>query len=360
MHLAERSRQEIWTGAVIDCDVHAVVPSMEVLYPYMEDVWVTWAEERQYPGPAHVASIYPPRLPTTARPEWRPEDGRTPASEVSLLQEHVLEPWGTERAVVNCYYGLDNLRHPDWGAALARAVNNWLIAEWLEKDPRLVGSMIVPPRQPALMIEEIERVGSHPQVRQVLFPVRNDRLWGDRSFHPVYSTMARHDLVMGLHVGGTTEGPPSPTGYASWFAEEYAAECGIFAAQITSLVSEGVFKNVPDLRVSVLEGGFSWVPMWGWRFDKEWKGLHRETPWLDRAPWQVIRESMRFSIAPADAGPPAAMERVIEWLGSDDLLMFATDYPHGHNTDVAALLSAMPESMRPRMMSESAREWYGL
>jgi len=65
-------------------------------------------------------------------------------------------------------------------------------------------------------------------------------------------------------------------------------------------------------------------------------------------------------VAPADQGPPEAMERVLEWLGTEDILMFATDYPHGHNTDIGALLDVMPESMRPKVMSETAREWYRL
>jgi predicted TIM-barrel fold metal-dependent hydrolase len=220
--------------------------------------------------------------------------------------------------------------------------------------------LVVPARDPAAMIREIERVGDHPQFRQVLFPVRNDRLWGDRIYHPVYEAMARKDLVMGLHWGGSTQGPASTTGHASWFIEEYVAEWGNFAAHVTDLVLEGVFKQVPDLRVSVLEGGFTWLPTWGWRFDKEWKGLHREVPWLDTRPFEVIKEHFRFSIAPADMGPPEYMEKVIEWLGAEDILMFATDYPHRHDTDVPALLDAMPESMRPLVMSETARAWYKL
>jgi predicted TIM-barrel fold metal-dependent hydrolase len=359
VYLGETKRQEIWTGSVIDCDVHAQVTNLAQLYPYMEEVWIDWAKERQYGGPTHWATVYPPNAPTSVRPEWKPE-GKLAASELSLLQEHVLDPWDVDYAVVNCYYGLDALRHPDWAVAIAAAVNDWLIDKWFSQDSRLVGSLVVPARDPAAMIREIERIGDHPQFRQVLFPVRNDRLWGDRIYHPVYEAMERKELVLGLHWGGSTQGPPSTTGYASWFVEEYAAEWGNFAAQVTDLVSEGVFKSYPGLRVSVLEGGFTWLPVWGWRFDKEWKGLHREVPWLDRRPLEVIREQFRFSIAPADMGPAQHMPQVIEWLGTEDILMFATDYPHRHDTDITALLEAMPESMRPMVMSETARAWYRL
>jgi predicted TIM-barrel fold metal-dependent hydrolase len=358
VHLGDTARQEIWDGPVIDCDVHAHVPSLSVLFPYMDDVWVEWATERKFAGLTHAGNIYPPNAPISVRPEWKVE-GSQPASELALLQEHVLDPWEVDYAVLNCYYGIDALRHPDWAAAIASAVNDWLIDKWFV-DPRVVGSLVLPARDPAAMVHEIERVGGHPSFRQVLFPVRNDRLWGDRIYHDVYRAMEQHDLVLGLHWGGSTHGPPSPTGFASWFAEEYAAEWGNFAAQITNLVTEGVFGACPRLRVAVLEAGFTWLPVWGWRFDKEWKGLHREVPWLQRRPLEIIREHMRFSIAPADAGPARYMPTVIEWLGSEDILMFATDYPHRHNTDVGALLAAMPESMRPLVMADTARGWYGL
>lgn len=356
--LGERARQEIWTGSVIDCDVHANLPSLTVLFPYMDDVWVEWIKEREYQGPGHAGAVYPPNNQLSARPEWRPE-GKPVASELALLQEHVLDPWEVDKVVLNCYAGIDWLRHPDLSTAIVRAINDWLIAEWFT-DPRVVGSLVLPARNPAAMLEEIERVGDHPDFRQVLFPVRNDRLWGDRIYHPVYKEMQRRGLVMGLHWGGSTQGPPTPSGYPAWFIEEYAAEWGNFAAQVTNLVTEGVFQVCPDLRVSVLEGGFTWLPVWAWRFDKEWKGLHREAPWIDRRPLEIIREHMRFSIAPTDLGSPEQTPKLIEWLGSDDILMFATDYPHQHETDIEGLLAGMPESMRSNVMSETARAWYGL
>jgi predicted TIM-barrel fold metal-dependent hydrolase len=277
-----------------------------------------------------------------------------------LLRDHVLEPWSPDHAVLNCYYAIDSLRHPDWAAALAAAVNDWVKAEFLERDPRLVASIVVPARDPAAMVKEIERVGKDPRFVQVLMPVRSDRLYGQRIYHPVLEAIAEHDLVLGLHWGGMSEGPPSSTGWPSWYVEEYAAETQVFAAQIVSLVAEGVFQAFPNLRVSILEGGFTWLPAWGWRLNKEWKALRREIPWVNRLPLDIIRDHMRFSVAPTDAGSPEALAQIVRWLGAEEILMFATDYPHMHDDDVEMLLDAMPESMRPKMMAETAREWYRL
>jgi predicted TIM-barrel fold metal-dependent hydrolase len=354
------TRDALWTGTIIDADIHANVPSLDALKPYLPEVWVDWADERGYRGPRGAALAYPPGSERACRTEWRPEGGTPPASTVELLQQHVIEPWGLEKAIVNCYYGVDSLRHPDWAAALASAVNDWLIAEWFDKDPRLVGSLVIPARDPDAAIKEINRVGGHPQFKQVLATVRTDRLWGQRIWHPVLAAMVEHDLVMGIHYGGTAEAAPSSSGYATWYTEEYAAEWSIYMAQVTSLVAEGCFQKFPDLRVSVLEGGFAWIPSWSWRMNKEWMGLRRETPWVDRPPWDIVRDHMRFSIAPADLGPVEGIPLVIDWLETEDFLMFATDYPHRHDDDIAALLAALPETMRPKVMSETARDWYRL
>jgi predicted TIM-barrel fold metal-dependent hydrolase len=54
------------------------------------------------------------------------------------------------------------------------------------------------------------------------------------------------------------------------------------------------------------------------------------------------------------------MAQIIDQLGSDDLLMFSTDYPHEHTDTIAQLLEVMPVAMRPRMMAETARDLYSL
>ncbi|WP_433046016.1 amidohydrolase family protein [Dactylosporangium sp. CS-033363] len=353
------ARDVAWDGPVIDADVHANVPSLAALYPYLSRMWIDFTKERGYRGTGVVAAHYPPNSLRACHPRYRPQ-GRPPASDVTLLQEHVLDPWGVDHAIVNCYYGLDGLRHPDWAAALVSALNDWIIAEWLERDPRLRASLVVPARDPEAMIREIRRVGDHPGFVQVLLPVRNDAPWGQRVYHPVLREIAEHDLVAGLHYGGTTDGHPSSTGPASWFVEEYAAEWQSFAGQLTSLVSQGVFQAVPDLRCAVLEGGFLWLPLWGWRMNKEWKGLRREVPWLNDAPLDVIRRHFRFSTAPFDGGPVEMVAQCLEWLGSDDVLMHATDYPHGYDERAADLFAALPETMKPRTMAENARGWYRL
>ena len=175
--LLTTERDSVWAGAVIDCDVHANVPSYETLFAYQEELWIQWAKDRGYKGPNGTAIDYPPNAPTSIRAEWRPEAG-PPASDLSMLRQHILDPWRSERAVLTCNYGVSSLRHPDWAAALASSVNDWIIDQWLDKDSRLAASIVIPARDPVAAAREIDRVGSHPGFVQVLMPVRSERLYG--------------------------------------------------------------------------------------------------------------------------------------------------------------------------------------
>ena len=46
---------------------------------------------------------------------------------------------------------------------------------------------------------------------------------------------------------------------------------------LLSLMAEGVFNHVPDLRIVVIESGVSWLPGFLWRAIKSWRGLRGET-----------------------------------------------------------------------------------
>lgn len=348
-----------WRGKLVDVDVHAAAPTLETIWPYLSEVWRQHIFDRHWTGPSS-AYTYPPRLRKTARPEWRPRDGSAAGATVDLLRQHILDPLSVKHAVVNCVYPID-FGHPDFSAGLAQAANDWLVKEWLDADDRLRASIVLPSRDPAAMVAEIDRVGRHPGFVQALLPVRSGRLYGNRIYHPVFEALVRHDLVAGVHWGGSNDGlPTTSSGWPSWYTEEYVTELQVFEGQLTSMVGEGVFQAFPSLRVAFLECGFTWVPMWAWNLDRVWKGTRREVPWLDRRPFEIIREQVRFSVAPLDADSAPELAKIVSWLGSDDLLMFATDYPHLHDDDLSILLDGLSEPARQKLMHANAATWYRL
>ncbi len=346
---------------VIDCDLHNTVPSVEVLLPYLPRYWREYIAQSAFKGP--IDDPYPAAAATSLRPELRSADDRPPALDLEHLRRHALDPWHTKIGILNCAYGVESLHNPDAAAALASAVNDWQAAEWLAPEPRLRASLVVPSQYPELAAREIDRLGDHPGFVQVYLPVRSSEPYGNRRFHPVYAAAARHDLAVGIHFGGAPGTPPTPTGWPSYYIEEYAGMAQVFQSQVLSLVAEGVFEQFPTLRVALIEGGFTWLPSLMWRLDKEWKGMRREIPWVKRPPSEIIRQHIRLTLQPLDA-PRAAPEhllQVIEQLDSDDLLLFSTDYPHWHfDTPEAALPAGLPAPLRHKILSDNARMFYRL
>jgi uncharacterized protein len=356
--VAAAKRDGVWDGPIIDCDVHAqFAGGLKAFWGHLDHSWQEFITERGYRGPPSLNTVYPIAAPSSARSEWRPDDETMPASSVRLLQGQALDAWQVERAIVNCYAGLDSCRHPDLAAALARAINDWLVEDWLEKDDRLRASMVIPIHTIADAVREIERVGNHPGFVQVLMPVRAPALYGKRNWYPLFEAVTAHDLVFGMHFGGTSDGAPTPCGWPSWYIEEYVGEQQVYMSQLTSMVAEGLFQSFPTLRIAVLEIGFAWVPSVMWRLDKEWKGLRRSVPWMNTAPSELIRRHLKFSTAPLNAGPPEHMAQLVEWLG-EDMVMFASDYPHQHAADIDTLLRVIPQSARAKIMHGNARDFY--
>jgi uncharacterized protein len=235
-------------------------------------------------------------------------------------------------------------------------------AEWLDREPRLRASLVVPSQYPELAAREIERLGGHAGFAQVLLPVRSAMPYGNRCFHPLFAAAVRQNLAVGIHFGGAPGNPPTAAGWPSFYLEEYAGMASVFQSQLLSLVSEGLFDQFPALRVVLIESGCTWLPSLMWRFDKEWKGLRREVPWVRRSPSEYIREHVRLTLQPFDAPPnPDHLLRLVERLGSEEMLLFASDYPHWHDDPPEpVLLDLLSAGLARKIMYNNARALYRL
>ena len=142
---------------IIDCDLHNRLPSLRMLYPYLPDYWCDYCEESGFPGPD--ANDYPEGVPTSTRPEITHPTENRPASDLALLRRHALDFWEVEYGILTCGFRVQSVHNEDLAAALASAVNDWQIEHWLDPEPRLRGSLIVPSQNPELAVREIERLG---------------------------------------------------------------------------------------------------------------------------------------------------------------------------------------------------------
>jgi predicted TIM-barrel fold metal-dependent hydrolase len=344
------------TVGAIDCDVHPALPGLKALLPYLPEYWRDAVVQR---GVHELDSIsYPVNAPLAARPDWRPAEGKAGA-DLDRLRAEALDAFGTAIAICNCLYGVQLLFSEDMAAAFARALNDWVAAEWLDREPRLRASIVVPVQSPDLAVEEIERRAADRRFVQVLLLVMGELPLGRRQYWPIYAAAERHGLPIGIHAGSGYRHPVTPVGWPSYYTEDYLAQAPAFQSQLTSMICEGVFSKFPDLKVVLLESGFTWLPAYLWRLTKYWHGLRMEIPWVDRAPTDIVKAQVRFSLQPVDAPPtPRDFERLMEHMGSDRLLLFSTDYPHWQFEGTAALPDGLPPDLARRIMVENPRETY--
>ena len=122
---------------------------------------------------------------------------------------------------------------------------------------------------------------------------------------------------------------------------------------------EGVFSKFPGLRVVLIESGYTWLPNFMWRMNKTWRGVRSEVPWVDRPPADIIRAHVRVTLQP-DEGPgdAAAMTRVLDQIGSDDMLLFSTDYPHWQFDGADPFPPGFSAALRRRVMIDNPLATY--
>ncbi len=346
--------------ALIDCDIHNALPSEEVLHKYLPDRWRKYNQMVGMRG--YYGSYYPRIVPNAARRDAWPPSGLPPGSDLSFMQEQLLDSWDIEYGILNCLSGVGGQLNLEYGAALSQAINDWQIDEWLEKEPRLRASITVPYEDGELAAAEIDRVGDYPGFVQVLLVVRTSEPLGRRKYWKLYEAAVRHDLPIGIHFGGAGGGPITGAGWPSHYIEDHGGMPQSFQAQVISLVCEGIFERFPTLKFALIEGGFAWMPPLMWRLDHSWQRLREEVPDLRRLPSEYIREHFWNSTQPMEEPPKRLyFEQLLEQLNADDKLMFATDYPHW---DFDSPNRAIPVELAPKLkrkiMAENARALYRL
>jgi predicted TIM-barrel fold metal-dependent hydrolase len=99
-----------------------------------------------------------------------------------------------------------------------------------------------------------------------------------------------------------------------------------------------------------------------WRLDRAWALLREEVPHVRRLPSETIREHIWMTTQPIEEPPrPRDFADMLEELGMDDRLLYASDYPHwDFDAPNRALPHAIHPALRDRILGGNARELYGL
>ena len=98
-----------------------------------------------------------------------------------------------------------------------------------------------------------------------------------------------------------------------------------------------------------------------WHMDADWKAVRDYTPWVKKLPSEYIRGHIRFGSQPMEQPPNRSdLHTFLDWLHADEILVYASDYPHWDWDDPKTVLPGIDEGLRRRIFVDTACELYGL
>jgi predicted TIM-barrel fold metal-dependent hydrolase len=324
------------------------------LLPYLDEYWQHYMRSYHFDKGPSVPSPWPyaAMLPFNGRAEWELEDG-SHGTELEALQQHLFTEEKVTTAILNGFlYPSAQVANFELATAVAKAYNDWEIHEWLDKEPRLRGSVQVIANDPDVAAEEIDRVGQHPQIVQVFLPLISDRQYGDPFYLPIFEAALRNDLVVTMHHSTASR---TLLGYPRYWIEWHMFAAPHSAmAQLTSMIVNGLFDKLPELKVVLLETGVAWIPWYMGRADAQYRELRVEVPWVKRLPSEHMRDNVRVATQPMGDITPKNFLKMVEMAGSEDMFVFATDYPHFDADSADVVLGRLPEDLQRKIRYENA------
>ncbi|GIP37806.1 amidohydrolase [Paenibacillus sp. J31TS4] len=344
---------------VIDVDVHNE-QSDAALVPYLQEPWRSRVAAS---GIGMAGSGYYSPMGVLRRDAIPPGGGK-PGSDPDWVIKQLVEDYDLEYAILTgVAYNISATHDADFAAAICSAYNDYLIAEWLPKSKAFKGAMAVATQDPYLAAREIDRIGGHPDIVEVIISSAARAPLGQRQYHPIYEAAARNGLPVALHPGAEGAGsstPPTAAGYPSWYIEWHTCLSQMFMAHLVSMVSEGVFEKFPTLKVVLVEGGIAWLPHLMWRFDKNYKALRSTVPWLKKEPSRYIREHCYFSTQPIEEPDnPQHLIDLFNMVDAENMILYSSDYPHWDFDPPTILRKLSPEARR-KIFYENAKQLYKL
>jgi predicted TIM-barrel fold metal-dependent hydrolase len=350
---------------VIDGFVFHDVPSMDALLGYLPGAWrevVARSEEERSPvlNPNGNWLYYEPSLDGA-----RPRASWTFTSLEDLFRRR---SYGADDRVV-LGYGEALLTtasaYHHLASAVVSALNDWTIEEWLGRDERLYGMVLVTSGLPDQAAAEIRRAGEHDRMVAVALGANKlGMLFGHPVYEPIYAAAAEMRLPIVLQVGSdaafdlnTTPvagGPPATFG-------EYSALSGqAMQSHLASMITEGVFARYPSLRVLLVGGGLTWVAPYLWRIDWCYDFIQRESPALTKPPSHYFFDHVRLATYSMETVPtPAQLGQALSVMPQPErLLLYASGAPSTEAAEPADVAARLPDDWHEQVFDGTAERLF--
>jgi len=181
---------------------------------------------------------------------------------------------GIERTVLYPSNGLafGRVVSRDWAVELARAYNDWLWDEYLEKSARFQALALIPLQEPSAAVEELRRAVVERGFCGAMLPstgaVGLQNHLGDERYWPIYEEADRLGCAIAIH-GGVHDhmGLDDMSPYAPVNALGHP-----FGQMVNfaGILFSGIFDRYPNARFGFMEAGAGWFVNCVERFERSW------------------------------------------------------------------------------------------
>jgi uncharacterized protein len=355
---------------LIDCDIHVGYDSLRDLLPHVDGATAEHILESGTNGLGMPS--YPWYHPAgwlrtdTYDREAAAEGAQLVGQTLERVRDAVLDPFDVTVGILTpdeaAAFAI--LPNPLLAAALCRGYNDWLLAEWLEREPRLRGLLVVTPQHPEAAAAEIRRVGEREEIAGVFLPGAARIPYGNPVHDPIWRACDDLGLPVAVHThfeGVGIAGPVTGAGMPDFYTEYHALTGSAMFGHFASILCHGVFERFPRTRVIFMEGGL--VPFVGllWRLDTAWRGCRTELPHCVRPPSEYVHDHLAWTTQPLEEPPEDRMlAPALEGLDPRRTLCFSSDYPHWDFDDPRQTLKRLPADWRDAIAHGNAARFFGL
>jgi uncharacterized protein len=252
------------------------------------------------------------------------------------------------------------------------------LASFCSVDPRMMGTAYIPlglgPEIALQILDQVIADDFNVILIDTIAPV-GGLSFTHPDYDPVWRKISDAQLAVTLHIGAQGgEYKPVPnsfynndkmvrhhaTGDAPPNALSYMGMYFNAALFLSAMIFDGVLERFPGLRIAVVELGATWIISWMKHLDQSFRAFRRlqDLSEVKLLPSEYVQRQVKVT--------PFAGED-IGWLltsGAEDLLMFASDYPHHEGTDdpigrFERTMSDTSEALKQKFYEDNFRSFIG-
>jgi uncharacterized protein len=357
---------------VIDACLFHEWASIKDLAPYMDEGWAAALDQPFTPISSRRAYVNPLGSKTVlagssdVRYDQLGQRLGAASSGTEQLVDFLDRTPELRRIVLSVDDGLLSTAMPSHfvSRAIVSAANDWTTHEWLDRDERVHGLVLISTSLPEAAADEIRRVGSHPKMVGVALGGNGlSRPFGHPVYHPIYEAAAELGLPLVLQIGPETAAdalaPAVAGGRLATFSEWSAFSWQANAVHVSSMIVQRVFDLFPGLKVLLVGGGVLWVPGQLWRLDG-WYHTNTRESYLRQLPSEYFSTHVRLATYQVETlAQPERLVPALETIPAvADVLMYASCMPNVDAQRPEDVMKLLPAEWHERVLFRNAESFY--